>query len=1030
MTQRTKPWFTREGFRSWLIGMIAAVLIIGTILTWWMVQRVDREMREVLLLEARLVERSLNINRIKALTGTDADLENPDYLRLKEQLSLIRKDHTNCRFLYLMGRRADGNLFIFVDSEPTDSKDYSPPGQSYREAPEGYRRVFDTREKATIGPVSDRWGRWITALVPVIDPVTSNLVAVMGMDIDARTWRTDLAATAALPASSMLALMITLASLIFAVSSMSRLRKSEILHETILETTGTAILIIEEDMTISFVNKEFEKMTGYPQEEVVNQKKWTEFVTEADLEWMIRQHNLRRTAEANLARRNYEFRLVNREGRLKDVYLVVSMIPGTKKTLASLIDLTDVKQAQEALKQSESWYRTLFENTGTATVILEEDTTISFANAEFMAMSGYAKEEIEGKKSWTDFTFREDLDDMLTRHRQRRQNGEPPLKQYEFRFVDKGGRIRNIFLHVDIIPGTKKSIAALLDITDRKQAEESLKEAQRQMADIIDFLPDATFVIDKAGKVIAWNRAIEALTGVGKESILGKGNREYALHFFRERKPTLIDLVLQPREEAEKSDNHLKWKGNVLTGELHIPNLAGKEVYLLGTASILYDTKGSVVGAIETIRDVTERVRMEHQFHQAQKMEAIGALAGGIAHDFNNILGAVIGYTEIAQRESGLSPRLKRHLEQIHKAGERATQLVQQILTFSRQAEERPQPIRIRPIIKEALHLLRASLPSTILIHQEIRADHDMILADPTQIHQIMMNLCTNAAHAMREAKGELTIRLAPAEVGDRDAPPDPHGLNAGRYLVLTVGDTGAGIEPGVIDRIFDPFFTTKKPGEGTGMGLAVVHGIVKNCGGAVTVKSEPGKGAEFNVYFPLLPEETEGGAASDAMADIAGGIETLLFIDDEESLVQVGLEMLEGLGYKVIGRTSSPEGLELFRAQPDRFDLVITDMTMPILTGIDLVREIKRIRPGMPVILCSGFNETMTREKAMELGVDEFILKPIVFKHIAPTIRRVLDGEIGPHDGIPGNKAGGDNDSLTLGRTPPILAPPKRSSA
>ncbi len=990
MTQRTKPWFTREGFRSWLIGMIAAVLIIGTILTWWMVQRVDREMREVLLLEARLVERSLNINRIKALTGTDADLENPDYLRLKEQLSLIRKDHTNCRFLYLMGRRADGNLFIFVDSEPTDSKDYSPPGQSYREAPEGYRRVFDTREKATIGPVSDRWGRWITALVPVIDPVTSNLVAVMGMDIDARTWRTDLAATAALPASSMLALMITLASLIFAVSSMSRLRKSEILHETILETTGTAILIIEEDMTISFVNKEFEKMTGYPQEEVVNQKKWTEFVTEADREWMIRQHNLRRTAEANLVRRNYEFRLVNREGRLKDVYLVVSMIPGTKKTLASLIDLTDVKQAQEALKQSESWYRTLFENTGTATVILEEDTTISFANAEFMAMSGYAKEEIEGKKSWTDFTFREDLDDMLTRHRQRRQNGEPPLKQYEFRFVDKGGRIRNIFLHVDIIPGTKKSIAALLDITDRKQAEESLKEAQRQMADIIDFLPDATFVIDKAGKVIAWNRAIEALTGVGKESILGKGNREYALHFFRERKPTLIDLVLQPREEAEKSDNHLKWKGNVLTGELHIPNLAGKEVYLLGTASILYDTKGSVVGAIETIRDVTERVRMEHQFHQAQKMEAIGALAGGIAHDFNNILGAIMGYAELYREQVRDRPKVHHAMGEVFKAAVRAKDLVQQILTFSRRTVQEKRPTAVIPIIQEVAGFIRASLPKTIEIRQKLNVSSDMILADDTQVHQVLMNLCTNAGQAMADKGGILEIGLEEVLIGEKEHWRVP-SLPIGRYLRLDVRDTGHGIPQEDLGKIFDPYFTTKGIGEGTGLGLAVVHGIVKDHGGEIKVYSEIGKGALFSVYWPLM-EKPEDVIRPHAEPDLSGGDERLLLIDDEEPLACLVKEFLEGLGYRVVSETDPLKAVEEFRRNSDEFDLVITDKTMPHMTGFDVVRELRKIRADIPVILCSGFQEKDDQGKQTALGIRFFIMKPVRMQELAETVRKALN--------------------------------------
>ena len=866
MTQQTKSWFIREGFRTWLIAMTIGVLIVGTILTGWMVQRVDREMREVLLLEARLVERALNPNRIKALTGTVADLDNPDYIRLKEQLSLVRKGNKKYRFLYLMGRRAEGSLFFYIDSEPPESKDYSPPGQPYREAPEGYRRVFDTRENATVGPVSDRWGRWITALVPIIDPATGNLIAVMGMDIDARTWKTDLAANAALPASAIIALMITLASLMIAVRSMSRLRKSEILHETILETTGTAILIIEDDMTISFANREFETMSGYP------------------------------------------------------------------------------------------------------------------------------REEIEGKKSWNDFVFREDLDDMRTRHRQRRENGEPPLKQYEFRFVDREGRIRNIFLHVDMIPGTRKSIAALLDITDRKLAEESLQEVQRRMADIIDFLPDATFVIDKAGRVIAWNRAIEALTGVGKEDMLGKGDREYALPFYGERKPTLIDLVLLPEDEVDRSDKTLTWQENVLTGELHIPSLAGREVYLLGTASILYDTKGSVVGAIETIRDITERIRMERQFHQAQKMEAIGALAGGIAHDFNNILGAIMGYAELYSEQVRDRPKVYHAMGEIFHATCRARDLVQQILTFSRKTVQEKRPTAVIPIIQEVTRFIRASLPKTIEIRQNLNVSSDMILADETQVHQVLMNLCTNAGKAMADRSGVLEIGLEEVFIGDEEQWRFP-SLTIGRYLKLDVRDTGHGIRQEDLERIFDPYFTTKGKGEGTGLGLAVVHGIVKEHGGEVRVYSELGTGSLFSVYLPRMekPDEIVQPPAKPA---ITGGNEKILFIDDEEPLADLGKDFLEGLGYRVVAETDPVKAIDTFREDRDAFDLVITDKTMPHMTGFDVVRELRNIRADIPVILCSGFQEKEDLEKQSALGIRFFIMKPVRMHELADTIRIAMKKE------------------------------------
>jgi PAS domain S-box-containing protein len=403
------------------------------------------------------------------------------------------------------------------------------------------------------------------------------------------------------------------------------------------------------------------------------------------------------------------------------------------------------------------------------------------------------------------------------------------------------------------------------------------------------------------------------------------------------------------------------------------------------------DGRGNILYYEGSIQDITDRKLLESQLRQAQKMEAIGTLAGGIAHDFNNILSAVLGYAEMAQREPKVSDRLMRYHEQIYKAGGRAKDLVKQILAFSRQSDEELRPLAISPIIKEVLKLLRASLPSTIKIHHDIQSDPDTVIADPTQIHQILLNLCTNAAHAMSDGKGELIVSLSPVEINPRDASNINHGLTPGMYLQLSVSDTGHGIDPGIMDRIFDPFFTTKKPGEGTGMGLSVVHGIVKSYNGAITVESKVGEGTTFHIYLPLLME-TEGKSAVEAPVRIIGGKECILFVDDEEALVQLGKGMLSRLGYEVIGRTSSPEALELFRARPNRFDIVITDMTMPNMTGIELAREIMHIRPSVPVVLCTGFSEAITPEKAKAMGIKEFIMKPILQRQIAAAIRRAIN--------------------------------------
>jgi signal transduction histidine kinase len=393
---------------------------------------------------------------------------------------------------------------------------------------------------------------------------------------------------------------------------------------------------------------------------------------------------------------------------------------------------------------------------------------------------------------------------------------------------------------------------------------------------------------------------------------------------------------------------------------------------------------------ITRIKDLEkESLRIQAQLQQAQKMEAIGTLAGGIAHDFNNILSAVIGYTEIVLGDIPEGSHLHKNLQEVLKAGNRAKDLVKQILTFSRQSEQELKPVQIKHVAREALRLLRASLPTTIQIEQDLRSK-SAVLADPTQIHQVIMNLCTNAAHAMRNKGGRLKIALLDVNLEGSFAQQHPL-LSSGPYIKLTVSDTGHGMEASIISRIFDPFFTTKDRGEGTGMGLAVVLGIVKSHGGAITVDSDVGKGSTFHVFLPVIQEELNRKTVP--TLSIPTGNERILFVDDEKALVDLGKQILERLGYKVTLRTSSVEALELFMEQPDRFDLVITDMTMPNLTGDELAAKLMNIRAEVPVILCTGYSERMSKEKAHEIGIKEFILKPIVMSQLAKTVRKVLDG-------------------------------------
>jgi nitrogen-specific signal transduction histidine kinase/ActR/RegA family two-component response regulator len=391
-----------------------------------------------------------------------------------------------------------------------------------------------------------------------------------------------------------------------------------------------------------------------------------------------------------------------------------------------------------------------------------------------------------------------------------------------------------------------------------------------------------------------------------------------------------------------------------------------------------------------TASDITDGKLLRAQLDQALKMQAIGTLAGGIAHDFNNILAPIIGYTELSLNMVSQDPRLSHNMRQVLLSANRAKDLVRQILTFSRKTERGNKPVQVSLIIKEALKLLRSSLPSTIDIRQSVHPDavQSTTMADPTQIHQVLMNLCTNAGHAMRAKGGTLSITLDNVENGPGVGRETPD-MGPGPYLKLSVADTGHGMDEAVRQRIFDPYFTTKGPDEGTGLGLAVVYGIVKNLSGAIAVSSKPGEGAVFDVYLPRA--QTIRAPSTGLPALLPTGHGRVLVVDDEKSIVDMIMDMLDTLGYEAVPRYSSPDALEAFRARPESFDLVITDMTMPHLTGIDLARQILMIRPHIPIILCTGFSEALDENKIKRLGIKKLLMKPVSMRDLAVTVNKIL---------------------------------------
>jgi PAS domain S-box-containing protein len=500
----------------------------------------------------------------------------------------------------------------------------------------------------------------------------------------------------------------------------------------------------------------------------------------------------------------------------------------------------------------------------------------------------------------------------------------------------------------------------------------SLRRSEQRYRDVVEQSPGAICMHDLNGVLTFVNQALAQPLGYEPADMVGRHLGEFLAPKVR---PELADYLQHCAQEHRASG--------------HVPLLTkdGKERVLL-YRSLCYEEAGKPPYVIGHAQDITEQRQLEMQLQQAQKMQAIGTLAGGIAHDFNNILTAIIGYSELVIDDIPPDSLARENVQEVLVAGHRAKDLVQQILTFSRQGDAERKPLALHRIVKEVLKLLRASLPTTIDIRVHLATTTGEVLANPTQMHQVLMNLGTNAGHAMKDTGGVLEVGLDTLQVDEAFVQSHP-ALKPGPYARLTVKDTGHGMPPEVLARIFEPFFTTKGVGEGTGMGLSVVHGIIISHGGNITVESDPGIGTTFTIYLPHIAPTAEG--ATGANAPIPGGHARILFVDDEVAIAGLAQQMLERLGYQVVVHTHSLAALEAFRVDPQAFDLVITDQTMPHLRGDHLVQELRWCRADIPIILCTGFSEAVHTGQEQALGVDAVCRKPLTVQNLGTTIHHVL---------------------------------------
>jgi PAS domain S-box-containing protein len=554
---------------------------------------------------------------------------------------------------------------------------------------------------------------------------------------------------------------------------------------------------------------------------------------------------------------------------------------------------------------------------------------------------------------------------------------------FECRIIRPDGTKRLVYQHVTAGPGESGPVEMLSgtmqDITERKELSSRFEKLSAQIPGFI-----CQFHLDSGGspRIAFASKGIIETCGIEPDQV-DKNIKSICSLFHEE------DVTRLKERIKESSESLTTWHGQYrfwhpVKGLIWLEGHATPESLNDGGARWY----GYFWDITERKNSEAEKERLRTQLEQSQKMEALGILAGGIAHDFNNILSAIMGYTELSKIYVSEEMKAVRCLDEVMKAGSRAKDLVQQILTFSRQTERELKPVSVKHIAEEALRLIRASLPSTIEIRQSLKSDM-LVMGDPTQIHQMIMNLCTNAGHAMMVNGGILMLDITDLEADAALLALHPE-LEAGSYLKLTVSDTGHGVQPEVAERIFDPFFTTKPAGKGTGMGLAVVHGLVKSYGGAIKIESEPEKGARFEVYLPSI----ENGRKMEIQIEksLPRGFERILFVDDEPNLVEIGQSMLENLGYQVITRTSSLEALKLFKKQADKFDLVITDMTMPQMTGDKLAREVLAVRCDVPIIICTGFSKLINEKNYRTKGVKGLLMKPVVMSEMAKMVRQVLN--------------------------------------
>ncbi len=753
------------------------------------------------------------------------------------------------------------------------------------------------------------------------------------------------------------------------------------LYQDLVETSQDLTWQCDVQGRYTYLNPAWETAFGYKLAEMRG-RKFSDFQSPdmarrdmREFSLLVRGGSLKEYETTYLAKSGEEIHLLMNSKCIRDD---AGDIIGTRGTAH---DITERKKTEEAFRENEQNYRSLADSGQALIWVAGTDKLCNYFNRVWLKFTGRSLAQEMGN-GWAEGVHADDLQRCLDIYiaafdRREKFSMEYRLLRYdgEYRWIldDGSPRYNSIGEFIGYI-------GHCLDITDRIRVEESLISERNLLLTMINTIPDRVYVKDRECRFLLNNTAhLHALGAQSQADAAGKTDHDY-------RKLELADDLLA-------DDRHVIQTGEAIYNSEESTLLpTGETGTILVNKVPFRDSKGDVIGLVGVSRDITEVRQIEARMRQSERMDAIGQLAGGIAHDFNNVLGGIIGYTDMSLALVEKNSLIEQNLRKILKASDRAAHLVQQILAFSRTGNQQKSVASVGPIVKEVLELLRASIPSSVIIESDLQKNTKPVLADPRRLHEVLLNLASNAVHAMNR-KGTLTVRLSPAslnhvEYGRSGA------ITPGEYAVIEVADTGCGMDVATQVKAFEPFFTTKAVGEGTGMGLSVVLGIVQSHGGDIRMESEVGKGTTFRVYLPAAGEVEVPDGEADATVCLKGN-ERILFVDDELMMVEMVKDRLTHLGYAVTAMTESPAALAFLRERGNEVDVLITDQTMPVMTGIELAKEALKMYKNLPIILCTGFSSEVNPERVAAIGIRKFVMKPFRSHELCKAVRDVLDNKI-----------------------------------